>query len=106
MTDFGLSRFLTPTLGFITSGGLKGTTGYWAIEIVRKLCHAFKEVDNETQGDDTQEDEEPTMDCHTQQSDVWAFGMTVYVRFPNIFNNLTDYDVCRQSSRMGLHTQT
>ncbi len=84
LTDFGLSRFspndANTTRSILTSGDLKGTTCYLAIEIVAVMFSPV-EVGNGSEGDEGSEDILATMKCHTMPSDVWAFGMTVYVGF-------------------------
>ncbi|EJC99172.1 kinase-like protein, partial [Fomitiporia mediterranea MF3/22] len=57
--DFGISRMLSSTVTFAgaTSGGIKGSMRWMAYEL----------LDFSSDGH------------HTKESDVWAFGMTVYV---------------------------
>ncbi|EJC97441.1 kinase-like protein [Fomitiporia mediterranea MF3/22] len=58
--DFGISRMLSATasVAAITSGGLKGSIRWMAYELLD-----FESLDG---------------GHHTKESDVWAFGMTVY----------------------------
>ena len=57
--DFGLTRAITSSKSFMSSSsGIKGTTRYLAYELLASP------------------DDYPV---HTTASDVWAFGMVVYV---------------------------
>ena len=59
--DFGLARAITSSKSFMTnSSGNKGTVRYLAYELVA-LPDEYS--------------------IHTTASDVWAFGMVVYVSF-------------------------
>ena len=62
LCDFGMTRVITSSMSYKTSssGGNKGTSRYLAYELVALA------------------DKYP---IHTKASDVWAFGMTVYVSY-------------------------
>lgn len=57
LADFGISHMITSTTDVFTSGGMKGTARWMAIEFYLGTIIGF-----------------------TKAADVWAFGMTVYVR--------------------------
>lgn len=67
--DFGISHLLQSTATVETATtSTKGSIRWMAIEL-------FKGP-----GQDVDETEENDGTVHTTQSDVWAFGMTIYVR--------------------------
>lgn len=61
--DFGMSRMLagSGTIGSTTSGHLRGSARWMAIELLQMNDSSPNPV-------------------HTFESDIWAFGMTVHVR--------------------------
>ena len=61
--DFGMSRMLAASgsLGSSTSGHLRGSARWMAIELLRG-------------------NESSPQPVHTLETDVWAFGMTIHVR--------------------------
>lgn len=65
--DFGMSRMLAAsrTLGSATSGHLKGSARWLAIELLQMSDSGSQPV-------------------HTLETDVWAFGMTIHVCTPNL----------------------
>ncbi|KAL5483167.1 hypothetical protein ACEPAI_8396 [Sanghuangporus weigelae] len=71
--DFGCSRMVAASRSLANlSSGIRGTSRYLAFELVA-----------------------PVPSCHTQKTDVWAFGMTVYeLAFrQRPFAGLTDFQV-------------
>ena len=61
LADFGISRIMTATCSTTTTSA-KGSTRWMAIE----LCPSHLEEDD-SEGN------------HTKETDIWAFGMVVYV---------------------------
>lgn len=66
VADFGLSCLLTPSSTVDpTSSGLKGSIRWMSVE----LLHAC---------------DQGTVPLHTKESDVWAYGMLIYVCVGNL----------------------
>jgi len=73
LADFGISRIMhltTESATTNTSTGVMGTTRWMAIELFRL---------NPDETGETETGETETR-MHTKQTDVWAFGMVIYVR--------------------------
>ena len=100
LADFGLSRFRsgapTTICNIETSGTLKGTTRYMAIEIIQATFPETEDEHDEPKSEATLENEGPhsEMERHTQQSDVWAFGMTAYVSLSIIYCRFQISQMC------------
>lgn len=74
INDFGLSRMFSASQSFsasLNSGGLNGTVRWMAYELFQL------------------EDVEPE---HTKASDVWAYGMTIYVSAYSSYWNSRVFD--------------
>lgn len=69
ITDFGISMLLGTSLSQgSTSGGLKGSARWMAPEVLRAELNIKEKIT-------------PMQEIYRLQlADVWAFGMTVYVR--------------------------
>lgn len=61
LCDFGCARTQVATHSIAKpSEAIKGTCNYWAPELLRR--------------------QNDVLSAHTMETDVWAFGMTIYVR--------------------------
>ena len=77
ITDFGSARMTSYTRAFLqtTTGNTRLSTLRWeAYEIIIQDYHAELA---DTEGLDEDED---TGGHHTKESDMWSFGMVIYVR--------------------------
>lgn len=63
LTDFGISRILVESKTFTGTDSLKGNVRWMAIELLDWRLHSSK----------------PEHQFHTKATDVWAFGMVLYV---------------------------
>lgn len=63
LTDFGISRLLIESKTLTGTNSLKGNVRWMSIELLDWRVHATI----------------PQHQFHTKASDVWAFGMVVYV---------------------------
>lgn len=68
LTDFGISRMESLTNGYTMTRGNKGTARWQAVE--------FLNIND--LGDGSETSLAGSLPTHTKQTDVWAFGMTVY----------------------------
>jgi serine/threonine protein kinase len=64
LTDFGISRILIESKTFTGTNSLKGNVRWMAAELLDWKLH----------------DSQPEHQFHTKATDVWAFGMVLYVR--------------------------
>jgi serine/threonine protein kinase len=75
LTDFGVSRLLLNTATMTGTSNLKGSIRWMAPELVHV------EIDDGDDGDSKPSgNTENRHEFHTKATDVWAFGMVVYVR--------------------------
>lgn len=70
LSDFGISRMLVASGSLDRSTSVKGSTRWMAAELLRPDLLS-DEVDGGFQGETA---------FHTKETDVWAYGMTLYVR--------------------------
>ena len=62
LSDFGISRLLIHSKTFAGTTSIKGNLRWMAPELLM-----------------AEEDVETEHECHTKATDVWAFGMVIYV---------------------------
>ena len=68
LSDFGISRLMVETKSFTTTADLKGSFRWMAVELFGL---------SSLESDDLQSAAPQTS---TYETDVWALGMTIYVR--------------------------
>ncbi len=71
LADFGISRCISSSDTANTTTGLKGSARWMAIELLSPSPNERAEAGK-----------------HTMQTDIWAYGMVVYVRTISLVSNL------------------
>jgi serine/threonine protein kinase len=72
LSDFGVSRLLNNSVTIAGTTSLKGAARWMTPELIAPELMAPADIP-------------PKHEFHTKASDVWAFGMVVYVRIINDF---------------------
>jgi serine/threonine protein kinase len=72
ISDFGISRILINSITVAGTSNLKGNTRWLSVELI----------------DPRMRPDSSSHQFHTKQTDVWAFGMVVYVSIYTFFVTL------------------